>query len=117
MNRRQLLKLLVSGVVGSTIDVDRLLWTPGTRTIFIPSPKQVVYLGLDWGIPYHESNASVGTWMGIVRTTEPIPFRELLKKATLDPKEGLYVIDTSRMGTNVGSMQTDGIRRRGTKKK
>lgn len=38
MNRRQLLKLLASGVVGSTLDVDRLLWVPGAKTIFLPTP-------------------------------------------------------------------------------
>jgi hypothetical protein len=37
MNRRQLLKLLASGLVGSTLDVDRLLWIPNTKTIFLPS--------------------------------------------------------------------------------
>lgn len=37
MNRRQLLKLLVSGVVGHTLDVDRLLWIPNRIKYFLPS--------------------------------------------------------------------------------
>ena len=37
MNRRELLKLLALGVVGHTLDVDRLLWVPGQKTIFLPT--------------------------------------------------------------------------------
>ena len=39
MNRRELLKLILSGVIGHTLDVDRLLWVPGAKKIFIPSGK------------------------------------------------------------------------------
>jgi hypothetical protein len=42
MDRRQLLKLLALGVVGHTIDVDRLLWVPEVKTIFIPTTKKVL---------------------------------------------------------------------------
>lgn len=37
MNRRELLKLLLSGAVGHTLDIDRLLWVPGAKKIFIPN--------------------------------------------------------------------------------
>lgn len=41
MNRRQLLKLLVSGVAGlvvdAELDLDRLLWVPNTKKIFLPT--------------------------------------------------------------------------------
>ena len=37
ISRRSLLKLLASGVIGHTLDVDRLLWVPGQKTIFLPS--------------------------------------------------------------------------------
>ena len=37
MNRRELLKLLLSGAAGYALDVDRLLWVPGVKKIFIPS--------------------------------------------------------------------------------
>lgn len=49
MNRRQLIKLLVSGVVGQSLDVDRLLWTP-TKKIFVlngiakPSISEIIAL-------------------------------------------------------------------------
>lgn len=37
MERRQFLKLLLSGVAGHTLDIDRLLWIPEQKTIFLPS--------------------------------------------------------------------------------
>lgn len=37
MNRRQLLKLLALGIVGHTLDIDRLLWVPGQKKIFLPT--------------------------------------------------------------------------------
>jgi hypothetical protein len=43
MNRRQLLKLLGLGVIGHTLDVDRLLWVPGAKKIFIPEPRNHVF--------------------------------------------------------------------------
>jgi hypothetical protein len=59
MNRRQLLKLLASGVVGSTLDVDRLLWVPGAKTIFLPTTQihrptesQILALELERIIPH-----------------------------------------------------------------
>ena len=36
MNRRTLLRLLASGLVAHTLDVDKLLWVPGKKTIFLP---------------------------------------------------------------------------------
>jgi hypothetical protein len=36
MNRRELLKLIALGVIGHELDIDRLLWIPGQKTIFIP---------------------------------------------------------------------------------
>lgn len=37
MNRRQLLKLLLTGGAGLTLDLDRLLWIPNTKKIFLPT--------------------------------------------------------------------------------
>jgi hypothetical protein len=37
MERRNFLRLIASGLIGSTVDVDKLLWVPGAKTIFIPS--------------------------------------------------------------------------------
>lgn len=50
MNRRQLLKLLASGVVGLTsgaLDVDRLLWVPGAKKIFLPTNEDWLYKPTD----------------------------------------------------------------------
>ena len=55
MNRRQLLKLLGLGVIGHTLDVDRLLWVPGAKKIFIPEPRfseaQIVAIELERVLP------------------------------------------------------------------
>lgn len=37
VNRRGFLRLLALGVVGHELDIDRLLWVPGQRTIFLPT--------------------------------------------------------------------------------
>ena len=39
LNRRSFLALLGSGVIGAGIDVDRLLWVPGAKTIFLPPAR------------------------------------------------------------------------------
>jgi hypothetical protein len=40
MNRRTFLSLLSAGAFGAmTLDVDKLLWTPGAKTIFLPPIK------------------------------------------------------------------------------
>ena len=65
MNRRTFIQLLSAGVVGFELDPERLLWTPGQKTIFIPPPR-VVPLTI-YGIPYHECNGAVGSWLGISR--------------------------------------------------
>ena|SRR5215471_6568737 len=39
LSRRHLLRLIASGVVGHTLDIDRLLWVPGKKTIFIPPAR------------------------------------------------------------------------------
>lgn len=43
MNRRELLKLILSGAAGHALDLDRLLWVPGSKKIFIPSGKHLSY--------------------------------------------------------------------------
>lgn len=37
MNRRELLKFISLGVIGHTLDLDKLLWIPGEKKIFLPS--------------------------------------------------------------------------------
>lgn len=46
MNRRHLLRLLSAGLIGHTLEVDKLLWVPGAKTIFLP-PMPVGVRGLN----------------------------------------------------------------------
>lgn len=48
MNRRAFLELIASGLIASTVDVDRLLWIPNQKTIFIPSADPLLYDDLNW---------------------------------------------------------------------
>lgn len=64
MNRRDFLRLVASGVVGLELDVDKLLWIPGAKKIFIPSLPIPISL---YGIPYHHSDATMGQWLGFQR--------------------------------------------------
>lgn len=41
MNRRAFLSTLVAGLAGAALDPERLLWVPGQKTIFLPSPRVV----------------------------------------------------------------------------
>lgn len=43
MNRRDFLRLLSAGVIGYELDVDKLLWVPDQKTIFLPSSKQLLF--------------------------------------------------------------------------
>lgn len=51
MNRRNFLARLLAGATGAalaaTVDLDKLLWVPGAKTIFLPS-VQPALLGVDW---------------------------------------------------------------------
>ena len=47
-SRRQFLRTLAAGLVGSTIDVDKLLWVPGAKKIFIPSPSLMDIRGVEY---------------------------------------------------------------------
>lgn len=56
MNRRALLKLLATGALGHVLDVDKLLWVPGAKTIFLPSvvcltELQIVVMELECILP------------------------------------------------------------------
>ncbi len=42
MDRRAFLRTLAAGLIGSTVDVDRLLWVPSAKTIFLPPAVTVV---------------------------------------------------------------------------
>jgi hypothetical protein len=42
MNRRDFLKLLLSAPIAYQLDIEKLLWVPGEKTIFLPSPKKIL---------------------------------------------------------------------------
>jgi hypothetical protein len=39
MNRRDFLRYLIAAPIAAHLDVEKLLWIPGEKTIFIPSGK------------------------------------------------------------------------------
>jgi hypothetical protein len=44
MNRRDMLRLFTSGVVGAMVlDPEKLLWVPGEKTIFLPAATATAY--------------------------------------------------------------------------
>lgn len=74
MKRRSFLKFLLATSLAAVIDYEKLLWIPGEKTIFIPSPKQVEFMNLIletpiplFGIPYHENDGTTGRWAGFER--------------------------------------------------
>lgn len=62
MHRRDFLRLLLATPIAMQLDVEKLLWVPGEKKIFIPEVPISLY-----GIPYHMSYAEVGIWMGFSR--------------------------------------------------
>jgi len=44
MNRRRFIQLVTSSAVSVyALDLDKLLWVPGEKTIFIPPPRKLIY--------------------------------------------------------------------------
>lgn len=82
--RRQFLKELLTLAAGSTlVDVDRLLWVPGEKSIFIPSAAQIKFLASDklmlHGMAYHASDATIGKWLGLPRESVYPEMQRLIK--------------------------------------
>ena len=82
ISRRHLLKLLALGAVSPNIDVERLLWVP-KKTIFTFTSRQIAFY---YGIPYHQYNASSGSWIGIPRTEAYPEIMNLIKVLEDDKK-------------------------------
>lgn len=59
MDRRSFLKLLAAGVIGHELDIDRLLWVPGQKKIFLSSPgislSQIIALEMERIAPQLQS--------------------------------------------------------------
>ena len=41
MDRRKFIQMIAAGSIAATFDVEKLLWLPGEKKIFIPSPQIV----------------------------------------------------------------------------
>jgi len=68
MNRRRFLEILSQASILYTFDIDKLLWVPGTKKIFIPKPTIIsVYHPAYYGLTYNMYPWSIGPWMGIKR--------------------------------------------------
>lgn len=71
MKRRDLLRYLLAAPIAATLDVEKLLWVPGEKAIFIPSARQLRFMEFDrlmlYGIPYHLFDSTTGTWLGLKR--------------------------------------------------
>lgn len=67
MDRRDFLRRLLSAGVVAVADPEKLLWMPGEKVhFFITRPDVPLSL---YGVPYHQSNAFTGQWLGIMRQT------------------------------------------------
>lgn len=65
MNRRGFLQLATAAAASFALDPERLLWIPGQRTFFLPSPRPFVLVG-DWVVNGSRDYALVTTPDGSV---------------------------------------------------
>ena len=49
MNRRGFLSTLLTTSIAAAFDPERLLWSPSRKKIFIPPPRRVEIIDMDWG--------------------------------------------------------------------
>lgn len=72
MNRRDFIRGILAAGVVAVADPEKLLWVPGEKVYFIPSPK-LVSLDIEtvpftlWGVPYHCSDDCTSSWLGFTR--------------------------------------------------
>lgn len=53
IDRRRFLQILAgSAAAPFAFDMEKLLWVPGEKTIFIPPPRELVYAGEVWASDY-----------------------------------------------------------------
>lgn len=57
--RRDFLKYLLATPLAMELDVEKLLWVPKP---IITVPELPITL---WGIPYHQTDATIGSWLGL----------------------------------------------------
>lgn len=72
MNRRRFIEIALQTVAAAHVDVTSLL---PDAPLWVPHPDQLLFFEesklprLMLGIPYHQSNASIGSWLGFERLT------------------------------------------------
>lgn len=102
MERRSFLKFLLATPLAAFVDYEKLLWIPGEKTIFIPSPVQqqveIYNMILEspslYGIPYHLNNATAGQWLGLPSEI-PVKYEKIsLDKAIEDGHVYPYEVES-----------------------
>jgi len=78
MNRREFLKSIVVAIVGSQVPIDLSQSIPPVSL---------------YGIPYHQSNAHIGTWLGIERSTTPWVWKPTGASGQLTRESILKMVD------------------------
>ena len=68
MNRRKFLEILSQASIISIFDIEKLLWIPGAKKIFIPKYTTIMPMNVQ-GLPYNMYPWPTGPifWMGIKR--------------------------------------------------
>jgi hypothetical protein len=67
MNRRDFIRYLLATPIAAELDVEKLLWIL-EKKVFIPEFNWKTIPIIFHGIPYHQTNASSGTWLGFSRS-------------------------------------------------
>lgn len=104
MNRRDMLKLFTSGVVGAMVlDPEKLLWVPGEKTIFLPSTTVMAEAdGITysiWQLALHLDGMvkPSSEWREILRTDKVAVFEQKEKEMRNDRIVG-YATHRSTIG-------------------
>lgn len=96
MTRRELFRTVFAGAMSAFIPKPDWKTVPlefkwdKTKIDFVPyKPIQENYI---YGIPYHQSNDSMGSWLGITRGESIKPeLTELIRKLQVDRARELYI--------------------------
>lgn len=78
MHRRDFLRFLLAAPIAATVDVEKLLWVPGEKTIFLP-PAPVIWPGTYGAI----NGASFAFWRTqqlLAAEVEGLNRKELLRR-------------------------------------
>jgi hypothetical protein len=101
MNRRSFLQILASAAAGAVVDPELLLWKPGAKTIFLPTPSGTPLTYAMLAQVFHRLSERAGASTNLIYGSKTIvdQYRRLLQ-AESDPRSRdvlreLAVMDTS----------------------